>query len=251
MRLAGKRAIVTGGASGVGKATADLFRAQGAQVVTVDLAPDSHEMSFVADVSDPAQVEAYTQFGLEKLGGLDVLILNAGITGPNISIEDYPIDQFDAVMNVNVRAAWLGLRAAIPALKKRGPDEAGGSVILTSSIQGVAAMPGTSGYTTSKHALVGLAKGAALELAPFRVRVNAVHPGYVDTPMMDEIHGNIAPEDPQAAHRALADTVPMRRYASTNEVAHLMLYLASDEAAYSTGGSFGIDGGLAAGFTPS
>ncbi len=252
-RLHGKVAVITGGAGGMGRAAAKLFVEEGASVFLVDR--DTAELDRVlteiasdriagmaADVADPAAVVAYTHAAVERFGGLDVALLNAGITGPNALLEDYPLETFDQVLSVNVRAVWLGLRAAIPFMKARGS----GSIVVTSSIQGLSAMPGTSGYTTSKHAVVGMMKGAALELARYRIRVNAIHPGFASTPMMDRIHASSAPDDPGSVEQALSATVPMRRYATPEEIAYLMLYLASDESGYCTGASYPIDGGFLA-----
>ena len=201
-----------------------------------------------ADVTDPAQAEAYVAAAVERFGGLDIVLLNAGVTGPNTPLEDYPVEAFEQVMAINTRGVWLGLRATIPYLKRRG----GGSIVITSSIQGLSAMPHTSGYTTSKHAVVGMMKGAALELAAHGVRVNSVHPGFVDTPMMQRIHAESAPGNPQAIEDALSATVPMRRYGKPEEIARLMLFLASDESSYCTGGCYPADGGVLAawGATP-
>ena len=250
-RLQGKVALITGGAGGMGSAAAKLFTDEGAQVFLVDReAADldrvvgeiggEHAAGMAADVTDPAQVEAYTRAATDRFGGVDVVLLNAGITGPNTLLESYPLDVFDQVMSVNVRAVWLGLKAAIPHLKQRGS----GSIVMTSSIQGLSAMPGTSAYTTSKHAIVGMMKGAGLELARHNIRVNAIHPGFADTPMMHRIHQS-SPA-PDAVEAALSATVPMRRYATAREIAYLMLYLASDESSYCTGASYPIDGGFLA-----
>ena len=252
-RLHGKVALITGGSGGMGSAAARLFVEEGARVFLVDrdtaeldrvLAPlgGEHAAGQAADVADPAQVQAYTRAAAERFGGLDIALLNAGITGPNTPLEDYPLDVFDQVLSVNVRGVWLGLKAAIPFMKTRGS----GSIVITSSIQGLSALPGTSGYTTSKHALVGMMKGAALELAPHRIRVNTIHPGYADTPMMHRIHQAVAPGAPQAFQDAVSATVPLGRYATPEEIAYLMLYLASDESGYCTGSSYPIDGGFLA-----
>jgi NAD(P)-dependent dehydrogenase (short-subunit alcohol dehydrogenase family) len=144
---------------------------------------------------------------------------------------------------VNVGAVWLGLRAAIRPLRQRG----GGSVVITSSIQGSSALPCTSAYTTSKHAVIGMMKGAALELAKDNIRVNCVIPGMTDTPMMDRIHeASGAPERMAAAVRA---TIPMRRYARPEEIAYLMLFLACQESSYCTGSTYVADGGILASWT--
>ena len=258
-RLQDKVAVITGGASGMGRAAAALFVAEGARVLIVDRDAGLLDRTaaqiggpniaaHAADVTDPAQAEAYVAAAVERFGGLDVVLLNAGITGPNTPLDDYPIEAFEEVMAINMRGVWLGLRAAVPHLKRRG----GGSVVITSSIQGLSAMPNTSGYTTSKHAVVGMMKGAALELAAHGVRVNTVHPGFVDTPMMQRIHKGAAPNDPSAMEAAIAATIPMRRYARPEEIARLMLFLASDESSYCTGGCYPADGGILAswGATP-
>ncbi len=252
-RLQDKTVVITGGASGMGRAAALLFLAEGAKVVIVDLDETSLKnvvkeansekiASFRADLRDPAQITAYSRFAEERFGPVDVAVLNAGICGANMPLEEYPEALFDEVLAVNLKAVWLGLRAVVPGMKQRKR----GSIIFTSSIQGLAALPGTTAYTTSKHALVGMMKGAALELAPHKVRVNTVHPGYVATPMMDNIHKMVMPEAPELFEAAIAETVPMQRYARAEEVAQLMLFLASDESTYSTGACFAADGGILA-----
>lgn len=249
-RLQGKVALISGGAGGIGRAAAALFIQEGASVLLVDRAGSGIERAaadlgpaaagVMADVTQAEQVERCFATVRDRFGGVDIVLLNAGITGAHVPLEDYPPEIFDAVMAVNVRAVWLGLRAAIRPLRHRG----GGSIIITSSIQGLSAIPHTSAYTTSKHAVVGMMKGAALELARDHIRVNCVHPGMTDTPMMDRIHqGSGAPQQMAAA---ISATIPMRRYARAGEVASLMLFLASEESSYCTGASYVVDGGLLA-----
>lgn len=256
-RLDGKVAVITGGAGGVGRATAKLFVEEGASVFLVDRSEadlkqvvsglDPQRVGYAAaDVTDAAQADLYISAAVERFGGVDIALLNAGIAGGRMPIEDCPVELFDSVLAVNLRGAWLGLRAAIPHLKKRGK----GSVVVTSSIQGLSALAGTTAYTTSKHGLVGMVKGAALELAPHNIRVNAIHPGYIDTPMMEDIHKAAARDAPEAVHQAIAKTVPTGRYAAPEEIARLMLFLASDDSSYSTGASFIADGGLLASLPP-
>ena len=257
-RLDGKVAIVTGGAKGMGAAAVRLFTAEGARVLAVDndlnalerlahLIDHTHLATFAASVADADAVEAYTREAVERFGGLDAVVLNAGITGPNIPIEDYPLDAFDTVLAVDLRGVWLGLRAAIPHMKRRG----GGSAVLTSSIQGLSAMPGTSGYTTAKHALVGMMKGAALELAGPGVRVNAVAPGFTETPLLaGALDAIVAEPGQRTARETLARNIPMRRLGASEEVAKVMLFLASDESSYTTGASFAVDGGVLAAWGP-
>jgi NAD(P)-dependent dehydrogenase (short-subunit alcohol dehydrogenase family) len=252
-RLDGKIAVITGGAGGIGRAAGALFVHEGASVLLVDrpgsgVADAARDIGgaivgFEADVADSAQVDAYMREVQNRFGGLDIALLNAGIEGLYTPLEEYPPETFAQVMAVNVGAVWLGLRAAVGPLRRRG----GGSVVITSSIQGASALPYTSAYTTSKHAVIGMMKGAALELAKHHIRINCVIPGMTDTPMMDRIHrASGAPEQMLAAVNA---TIPMRRYGRAEEVARLMLFLASDESSYCTGSSYAADGGILASWT--
>lgn len=252
-RLQGKVAVITGGAGGIGRAAGALFAREGAAVLLVDRPGSPVEgvareigdavAGFAADVTDPSQVDAYMREAQERFGGVDSVLLNAGIEGAHLPIEEYPPDTFAKVMAVNVGAVWLGLRAAVRPLRQRG----GGSIVITSSIQGASALPCTSAYTTSKHAVIGMMKGAALELAKYGIRVNCVIPGMTDSPMMDRIHESSgAPEQMAAAVRA---TIPMRRYATAEEIAHLMLFLASPESSYCTASTYAADGGILASWT--
>lgn len=252
-KMHGKTAIITGGASGIGRAAAELFADEGCRLLLVDKDeallqtlvasfPTNQVSCFVADLREPQQIADYSRYALEQLGHIDAAVFNAGICGANLPMEEYPEALFDELVAVNLKAVWLGMRAVIPSMKARRS----GSIVLTSSIQGLSALPGTTPYTASKHALVGLMKGAALELAPHRVRVNTVHPGYVATPMMAAIHNMVMPEAPAAMQAAIAQSIPMKRYATAEEIARLMLFLASDDSTYSTGGCFSADGGILA-----
>ena len=199
--------------------------------------------AFASDVTDSVQVDAYMREAQDRLGGVDIALLNAGVEGAYMPLEEYPPETFAQVMAVNVGAVWLGLRAAVRPLRQRG----GGSIVITSSIQGASALPYTSAYTTSKHAVIGMMKGAALELAKHNLRVNCIVPGMTDTPMMDRIHeASGAPAQMVAAVKA---TIPMRRYARPEEIAHLMVFLASQESSYCTGSTYLADGGILASWT--
>ena len=257
-RLLNKVAFITGAAGGIGLAAAKLFLQEGASVIMADRDADlledarasmeeltNAEGSFnivKTNVTSQQEIEQTVSHIQRKFNRIDIAVLNAGIPGANMPLEDYPIELFDQVMAVNMRGVWLGMRAVIPLMKQ----QQGGSIIMTSSIQGLSALPGTTAYTTSKHALVGMMKGAALELAEFGIRVNAIHPGYVETPMMEAIHHAVVPDAPEKFQASIASSVPMGRYAKADEIARLMLFLASDESSYSTGSSFLADGGILA-----
>lgn len=157
-------------------------------------------------------------------------------------LHDYPVDVFDKVLAVNIRGAWLGLRYVIPEMQKRK----GGSIVITSSIGGLIGYPGLSAYVTSKHAAVGMMRSAALECAPLGIRVNTVNPAPIETRMMRSLEQQAAPDAPDQARQAFADLVPAGRYGTPEEVAQLMLFLASDESRYCTGGVYTVDGGFTA-----
>ena len=247
-RLAGKIAIITGGAGGIGRAAAVLFAQEGAKVLLVDLnevalqqvvsSIDHKDVSYtVADVTLPAEVEGYVRTAVERYGGVDILLNNAGIEGQIKPIVDCPLEVFDQVMAVNVRGVWLGLKYAIPVMQKRG----GGSIIITSSVAGVRGSPGFSPYVTSKHAIIGMMRSAALECAPLNIRVNTVNPAPIETRMMRSLEEQLALPATEAKEIFVARS-PLKRYGNPEEVARLMLFLASDESSYCSGGVYMVDG---------
>jgi len=252
-KLNDKVAVITGAAGGIGKAAAKLFVAEGAQVMLVDrdeaalaqalaeIGP-AHACTQVADVADLESTRAYVQAAVERFGGIDVLLANAGIEGKVASIVDADPADFDRLMAVNVRGVWLGLKFAIPEMRKRG----GGSIVITSSIAGVHGAAGLSPYVTSKHAVIGMMRSAALECAPFNIRVNTVNPAPVETRMMRSLEEGLAPGKAEAAHAMLASQIPLGRYGEPEDIARLMLFLASDDAAFLTGAVYMADGGRSA-----
>ena len=245
-RLAGKSALITGAAAGIGAACARLFAEEGAQLVLMDRdagAPPSGEArEFVGDVSRPEDMEDAVALAEEAFGGLDIAVLNAGIEGAVAHTPDYGIDDFDRVIAVNLRGVFLGLKYAIPAMKARG----GGSIVVTSSIAGLRGRPGMPAYVASKHAVVGLMRTAALENAADGIRVNTVHPSPVDTRMMRSLEAQMAPDDPDGFRRSYMSASPQGRYARPEEVARTILFLASDESSHCTGATYSIDGGRGA-----
>ncbi len=252
-RLDGKVAIITGGSGGIGVEAGRIFVREGAHVLLVDLQEESLKEAVqsinnaavsyaVADVSQPEQVQAYVRVAVERYGGVDISLQNAGIEGVVQPITDYPIDIFDKVLAVNVRGVWLGLKYLMPEMRIRG----GGSIIITSSVAGIHGTPGVSAYVTSKHAVIGLMRTAALEGAEHNIRVNTVNPAPTETRMMRSLEEGFAPGAAAHAKERIAATVPLRRYGSPEDVANLMLFLASEEGRYCTGGVYMVDGGISA-----
>jgi len=251
-RLDGKIAIVTGAARGIGAAAARRFVAEGAKVLLVDLleAPlaaladelGADNAAFkLADVTDEAQTKAYVADAVARFGRIDIALLNAGIEGDIAPVTDYATETFDKVMAVNVRGVWLGLKYAMQAMAANG-----GSIVLTSSTAGIRAVPKLSAYVASKHAVIGLMRAAALEGAAHEIRVNTINPSPIDTDMMTAIETKSGvPAD--GSNRPMAQGTPLKRYGEPEEVAALMLFLASDEASFCTGGVYMVDGGVSAG----
>jgi NAD(P)-dependent dehydrogenase (short-subunit alcohol dehydrogenase family) len=254
LRLANKTVVITGAGSGIGLEVVRLFAREGAQLMlagrnetalkdAVREASATGAEYMVADVSRPADNERLVKMAEDKFGGIDVFVANAGAEGAAAPIVDYPVDVFDQVMAVNVRGVFLGLKYAIPALKKR----IGGSIIITSSIGGIKARgQGNSAYIASKHAEVGLMRTAAVECAPFNIRVNCVLPGPTETRMIRNIEESRSPGAPEKAREILLAGLPLKRYGTAAEIANVMLFLASDESSICTGGVYAADGGLSA-----
>ena len=259
-RLSGKTALITGGAGGIGQAAARLFTAEGARVALVDrdeaalqaVVQSIGEESasyVVADVPQPEQAESYVKAAVDRWGGVDIYLANAGIEGMVSPIPDYPLDVFEQVIAVNVTGVWLGLKYVIPVMRERG----GGSIVITSSTAGIGGTAGMSAYTTSKHAVIGMMRTAALECAPMGIRVNTVNPAPIETRMMRSLEKmRVAAADDsevtvERTKQAYSARIPLQRYGNPEEVARLMMFLASDDSSYCTGGVYMVDGGRSAG----
>mgnify|MGYP006128162299 FL=1 len=250
-RLDGKVAIITGGAGGIGIAAGKRFVAEGASVLLVDLDEQalsqacskiaSNKVSYhVGDVTRAADNNAMAEVATERFGGVDIFLANAGIEGDVASILDYDEARFDQVMDVNVKGPFLGLRAVVPEMQKRG----GGSVIITSSIMGVKGGASVAPYATSKHAVIGLMKSASREFASQNIRVNTVNPAPVNTRMMRSLEEGMRPGEADEAKAGIEAGIPMQRYAEPEDIANIMLFLASDESAFITGSVYLADGGI-------
>jgi 3-oxoacyl-[acyl-carrier protein] reductase len=249
MRLENKVALITGAGSGIGRATAELFAREGAKVAVVDLSAESGEVTveairelagdatFIrADVSVAADVQNMFQQTVQKYGRLDILFNNAGVPMGATPIEEVDDDFFDKVMAVNVRSVHLGVKHAVPVMKRQG----GGVILNTASTAGIRPRPGLSAYAASKGAVIALTKALALELASFKIRVVSINPVATDTPMLPEFFGTA---DPVEARKRFTASVPLGRLNRPEDIAHAALYLASDEAFMVTGTAFEIDGG--------
>jgi NAD(P)-dependent dehydrogenase (short-subunit alcohol dehydrogenase family) len=248
-RLNNKSAIITGGAGSIGKTTAKLFLEQGANVFLVDISEDSLKKTAeelggksvqycAADVTKAADVQRYINQAVTAFGKIDIFFNNAGIEGVVKPVVDYPEEIFDKVIAVNVKGVWLGNKYVLPHLND------GASIILTSSGAGIAGGPNVSAYTASKHAVVGLMRNLALEVATRKIRVNTVNPAPVDNRMMRSLEDGFAPGQSEAAKKELEKTIPLGRYAEPLEIAQLVLFLASDESKFITGTTQVIDGGM-------
>lgn len=253
-RLQGKVAVITGGCSGFGAAAVDLFVAEGAKVVIADLQADLGDkkqaesggsIRFVrCDVTDENQLHNALHTAVDSFGGLDVLFNNAGgVDAAHLPIADMTVEQWDWVMALNLRAAVMAMKHALPLLRARG----GGSVINTASIAGMGVGISTVAYSVAKAGLIHLTRMAAAELAPDNIRVNAICPGTIPTPAYEKEFGmpkgayETAYEDIAAVFR---DTQPIRRAGHALDVARMALFLASEEASFVTGQHMVVDGGM-------
>ncbi len=246
-RLQDKVAVITGGAGGIGKVTAQRFLDEGASVVLVDLFEDAlaeakkelgeSVLTVQADVSKEEDVQKYVDKTVEQFGKIDIFFNNAGIEGKVAPITEQKVEDFDKVIAVNVRGVFLGLQKVLPVMIK----QASGSIINTSSVAGLGGSPNVSPYITSKHAVVGLTKAAAVESAPHGIRVNSIHPSPVNTRMMRSLETGLEVDE-----ATMAKSIPLGRYGESDDIASLVVFLASDESTFITGSQYRIDGGMAA-----
>ena len=245
-RLDGKVALITGGESGIGLATARLFASEGARLHLVGIDGDAlaraattlGALATVADVSSEEAVAAAVAQGVERYGRYDVLFSNAGISGDIAPLTDFPSEGFARVLAVHVLGAFHVLKHGIPHV----PD--GGSVVITSSVVGLIGAPEIAAYATAKHAQVGLMRVAAKELAGRRIRVNTLHPGPTSTPFQDDIEMRATGRPRDEAEEAFNRMIPLGRHATPEEIAAAVLFLAADDSAMITSHTLSVDGGM-------
>jgi NAD(P)-dependent dehydrogenase (short-subunit alcohol dehydrogenase family) len=249
-RLAGKVALVTGGSSGIGRATALIFAREGAKVVVADVAVEGGEETvrlinaaggeaiFVkTDVSQPADVEGMVKKAADTYGRLDCAFNNAGIEGVIQPTVDYGEAHWDRVIAINLKGVWLCMKAELQQMLKQG----GGAIVNTASVAGLVGLPGFSAYVAAKHGVNGLTKTAALEYAKAGIRVNAVCPGAIRTPMLERaVRANPGSEEQFVA------VEPIGRMAAPSEVGEAVVWLCSDAASFVTGLPMAVDGGWVA-----
>jgi NAD(P)-dependent dehydrogenase (short-subunit alcohol dehydrogenase family) len=249
--LDGKVCIVTGAAGSIGLATTQLMLQEGAKVMLVDLSEDrlnqaaavldSERTDYaIADVTHAAQVRNYVDRTVARWGKIDVLFSNAGNDGPIIPTIDYPEDLFDKIVATHVRGCFLACKYAIPQMHD------GGSIVITSSITGVKGVAGNCSYVAAKHALVGLMRCIAKEVAPRGIRVNTVNPGPIDNEFMRTAERSMSSLLGRDAGKMFDEIIPLKRHGLPDEVARAVLFLASGQSSYTSGSTLMVDGAMCA-----
>ena len=250
MNTQSKVAIITGAGSGLGQATALKLSSNGITVVVVDISETAGQetvsmieakggtaLFIAADVSQAPQVEHFVQQTVATFGRIDMFFNNAGISGPGLKFADHSIEQFDQIININLRGAFYGMKYVIPEMLKIG----GGSIVNTASTAGVVGVQTVAPYAATKHGIIGLTRTAAIEYGQNNIRVNAIAPGTIETPMVAEF-GRQNPE----TMKATVDSIPSGRLGKPEEIANLVFFLLGDEAPYINGAVYAIDGAVTA-----
>ena len=255
MKLSGKVAIITGATGDIGKATAKKFVAEGAKVMLagrsleklarlqeeLNMGDSVHKLA--GDISSETYVKALLDEALSKFNHVSVMFANAGAEGKTATLEDQTVEDFVDLLNVNVIGVWLCIKHSIKAMRKNEGDS---SIIVTSSGAGVLGYAGAGPYIASKHAVNGLVRAGAAELANSGVRINVAAPGPIDNRMMNDLALSLNPDDPQAVRAAFEENIPMQRWGKNEEIANLVTFLASEESTFCTGGIYMADGGMTA-----
>lgn len=243
-RLTGRVAIVTGAASGIGEASARRLAAEGARVVCVDVSEQVQALSLelgassvaeIADVADDTQVDVFVRSALDRWSRIDILVNNAGIDGQLALLADGHQENYQRVMDVNLRSCWSTMKAVLPSMVAEGS----GSIINMSSVGALIGFENLSVYSAAKAGMLGLTRGAALEYGAHGIRINAICPGGVLTPLAESFMD-------EGTYTAWADKHALKRFARPEEIAAVVSFLASDEASFITGSSLVVDGGMTA-----
>lgn len=250
-KLTGKTALITGASRGIGEGIARAFAVHGARLILLDISDDARKLAeelkgqgypctaVKADVRDSRSVSEAVRDGEEMMGSVDILVNNAGVCRLGSFLEQSDEDR-DFHIDINIKGVWNVTKAVLPGMVERGD----GRIVVMSSVTGdMVADPGETAYALSKAALVGFTKALAVEYAQSGIRMNAVCPGYVRTPMVESIAGQSNPADPESVLTEMAKAIPLRRLADPLEVGELAAFLASDESSYLTGTQTVIDGG--------
>ncbi len=258
-RFSDKTILITGGGSGLGRATAVRLATEGANLALVDVsepglaatvdairevAPDARIITTIADVSDEAQVQAYVDAAKNEFGRIDGFFNNAGIEGKQNLTENFTADEFDKVVAINLRGVFLGLEKVLPIMREQGS----GAVVNTASVGGIRGVGNQSGYAAAKHGVVGLTRNSAVEYGRYGVRLNAIAPGAIWTPMVENSMKQIDPENPRQAAEQFIQANPTKRYGEAPEIAAVVAFLLSDDASYVNATVLPIDGGQSAAY---
>ncbi len=249
MRLEGRTYFVTGAAGGIGQAATNRIIQEGGQVAAMDLSAEKlgemaarYKDAFLClpgDASEAEHIGQAIEQAVQRFGALDGAFLNAAVDGPMAPLLDIEIADFDKVFSLNVRGQFLALQMIGKAMRDRG-----GSVVLTSSINGLRAIGNSSPYTISKMAVLGLARAAAKDLSVYGIRVNTIHPGFIETPMLSRAISGLAPGAEQEMRDALVSQVPLSRVGQPTDIGAALAFLLSDDSAYITGSQLVVDGGV-------
>jgi len=247
--LTGKRAIVTAGGAGIGRKTAELFAAAGARVVTCDLDSDALDAAragipgLTGSVADPIAFEAFLDDAIARLGGLDIMVNNAGTAGPTAPVDQVSLEDWTACLTVNLTSAFLGTRKAVPALKASG----GGSIVNLSSAAGKFAFPMRSPYSAAKFGIVGFTRTCAMELGQYGIRVNCIQPGPVEGERIDRViraKAEAAGISENAMRDQMTAITHLKSFVTAADIAHQILFICSDAGRHVTGQSLSVDSGL-------
>lgn len=252
--LEGKTAVITGATRGIGMATAAQLSREGADIIALDLAGSPWEalrieverngrklLACEGDVADEMAWAAIIESARERFGRIDIVFNNAGISGPACPLWDYPEAEFDRVMRVNCRGVFLGMKFCTELMRGGG-----GSIINMSSVSGLGGGRSLFAYNASKHAVIGMTKVGAIELAEFGIRVNAICPAMTETAMMLDLEIGKNAEEIAELRGRLTSMIPLARYASPSEIASVVAFLASDASSFINGAAIPVDGGLKA-----